>query len=52
MSLRSGSDDLSAEMTESGNDPFLLAVGDVAPLYPPDPTSPGSSEVWDHLRSA
>jgi poly-gamma-glutamate capsule biosynthesis protein CapA/YwtB (metallophosphatase superfamily) len=39
-------------MTESGNDPLLIAVGDVAPLYPPDPTSPGSSEVWDHLRSA
>jgi poly-gamma-glutamate capsule biosynthesis protein CapA/YwtB (metallophosphatase superfamily) len=39
-------------MIESGNDPVLIAVGDVAPLYPPDPASPGSSEVWDHLRSA
>lgn len=39
-------------MIEPGNDPVLIAVGDVAPLYPPDPASPGSSEVWDHLRSA
>jgi poly-gamma-glutamate capsule biosynthesis protein CapA/YwtB (metallophosphatase superfamily) len=39
-------------MAESGNGSVLLAVGDVAPLYPLDPASPGSSEVWDYLRSA
>jgi poly-gamma-glutamate capsule biosynthesis protein CapA/YwtB (metallophosphatase superfamily) len=39
-------------MIESGNDPVLIAVGDVAPLHPLDPATPGSSEVWGHLRSA
>lgn len=39
-------------MIEPNNGSVLLAVGDVAPLYPLDPASPGSSEVWDYLRSA
>jgi len=39
-------------MAGSGNGSVLLAVGDVAPLYPLDTASPGSGEVWDYLRSA
>ena len=40
------------EPIESREDFFLLAVGDVAPLYPMDAISPGSGEIWDYLRSA